>query len=1787
VGNTTITKNNYITVSIPPNVTSNLNSGTYSTSQTVTLTSDDPTSIIYYANDTTDPRTSSTRMKYTGPISIDKTTTLRFAAVDNYGNWSILYIQNYVIGSTGNSDAQNTGLSNYTGPEVNTTLWNYTTGGSIEAVQFSPVIGADGTIYMGNCDGKLYALNPDGSVKWTYTTGDKACGIALGSDGTIYVAGGFDNSLHALNTDGTLKWKYKTRGNILGTPTVGPDGTIYVGSCDSNLYALNPDGTLKWNYTTEYLVKGLNGGPAIGPDGTIYVESGGDFGKLYALNPDGTLKWYYLVGEYTEVSPTVSPDGTIYVSGYDNTLYALNPNGTPKWNYFTGGSTSYSPVGGSAIGTDGTIYFGNYNGIFFALNPDGTQKWNYTIGQRVCGSPFIGSDGTIYVGSYDGKMYALSVNGTLLWTYTTGGAIYGSATIGANGTLYFGSSDKNVYAIANTVCRANQTAGAAPLTVQFNASDISPDSWSWDFGDGNSSTDQNPIHTYLNPGFYNVTLTVTRSNGQKRTVRFTNYIKVYNAPVSCFTANTNWGAVPGSTPAVYNNIQFSDTSANIPTSWLWDFGDGTTSTLQNPTHAYTSVGDYIVTLTVINPAGNNTFYYPIQVMGTISANSTLPAGTYNNTQTATLTSDDPAATIYYTNDTTDPRTSSSKVKYTGPITISKTTTLRYAAVTSIGKWSPLYLINYVIGTGGLTNSSNPTYQGNNNHTGQSEYNGLQNNTTNTKWNNSNINLSGDASVTIGADGTIYISDSGCLYALFPNGIIQWIYYGGSTPTLGKDGTIYTIANNYLQALKPDGTSKWEYYIIGVTSPIIGADGTIYVASYDNSGFLEPALYAINPNGTLQWNTTLANTSFIYGNLAIGSDGTIYVPGHSFLYAVNPDGTIHWTYAFADHQATSPSIGPDGTIYIIASSGSSWRDPTFLYAINSNGTLQWTYTTQRANAGSAAIGSDGTIYLLNGGSLIAINPNGTQKWNCTVTAGSSYSPLIGADGTIYCGLSAVSPDGIVKWNCTSISVTSNPVIDSDGTMYIGTTAGLYAFRSIVANFNYTIGSNPLVVQFNDTSTNATTWKWNFGDGTNSTLQNPTHTYIKSGQYLVTLEALTPEGILTAAQMITINDITSPTVIISPNGGDFNTTFNVTLNANDDSGIQTVYYTTDGSDPRTSNTRGIYTDPLSITDTVTIKYAAVDSSGNWSPVYQETYTKSEAISGVVVYIQDASYYTGSLNDAIQAILDNAASGSNIVFLGQLYDNLHLVINKQLNLISNVGTKISLSDSAPVFLINGTQASGTTIKGFTIINTGTGSGITVNNTNNVTISNDQISSTCGTAVLVNGSSNTTIRSSSIHDSTTGISISGSAGTQVNESNIYNNDNGVSIENNENTTISLNQITGNTKNGVAVSNSNNTTINGNNIKKNGNTTTNGSGIYLENSTNINIDNNQINENFYGITANNITNAFISNSSLINNARDGILLTTAVKNVTIYGNTIQNNDNGINVNCFNEDLTISTNLITESVRKVSGRRPYHGNGVLLGENYKHSSTFLIEHNILRNSENLDFQSCGAAGIYIRGSNWMGSYCKKVYYDPQMSMNLLKTGEKEFTVVFRDGLTGKIVNGLPRFTATFRNGAYSKTAEFNDDRATTTFQQLANGEILVNILGITTSIPYNEIITDLGGSSNGGSDKPGSDNGQGNGSGTGTGTGTGSGSGAGSGSSGSASSLGTVAATAALEGSGSSSGQSGSNSESCSQCVQELFVDDKTSSKVWSIIGIIGLLILVLGVYYRADLITMIKKSKK
>lgn len=145
------------------------------------------------------------------------------------------------------------------------------------------------------------------------------------------------------------------------------------------------------------------------------------------------------------------------------------------------------------------------------------------------------------------------------------------------------------------------TSGVEPLNVQFTDQSLGTvSSWAWDFGDGNNSTTQNPSHQYSSAGDYTVTLMVTGPAGNDSETKI-NYIHVdpfVPAPVAEFSAT------PLSGDAALN-VQFSDLSTGAISGWFWEFGDGDSSLAQNPSHTYSSAGNYTVSLTVTGPGGSD------------------------------------------------------------------------------------------------------------------------------------------------------------------------------------------------------------------------------------------------------------------------------------------------------------------------------------------------------------------------------------------------------------------------------------------------------------------------------------------------------------------------------------------------------------------------------------------------------------------------------------------------------------------------------------------------------------------------------------------------------------------------------------------------------------------------------------------------------------------------------------------------------------------------------------------------------------------------------------------------------------------------------------------------------------------------------------------------------------------------------------------------------------------------------------------------------------------------------
>ena len=263
---------------------------------------------------------------------------------------------------------------------------------------------------------------------WTFQLARQDCpsSPAVAPDGTIYV-GNFDGVLFAIDPQGRMKWSFQTGLEIKSSPAVAEDGTVYFGSRDRKFYALTPDGKLKWSFATGAW---NDSSPAIATDGTVYFGSWDT--NFYALNPEGSLKWKFHSGGIIDSSPAIGTDGAIYFGSHDKDFYALSPDGKLRWKFETQGQITSSP----AIGEDGTIYFTSTDGNLYALTAGGAEKWRLRTGGASESSPVLGN-GAIYLpaGPF---LYSISRKGKINWSWATAD-IWNDTTpvVLANGDIYF------------------------------------------------------------------------------------------------------------------------------------------------------------------------------------------------------------------------------------------------------------------------------------------------------------------------------------------------------------------------------------------------------------------------------------------------------------------------------------------------------------------------------------------------------------------------------------------------------------------------------------------------------------------------------------------------------------------------------------------------------------------------------------------------------------------------------------------------------------------------------------------------------------------------------------------------------------------------------------------------------------------------------------------------------------------------------------------------------------------------------------------------------------------------------------------------------------------------------------------------------------------------------------------------------------------------------------------------------------------------------------------------------
>jgi PKD repeat protein len=410
--------------------------------------------------------------------------------------------------------------------------------------------------------------------------------------------------------------------------------STYLGGCDDDkafAVALDSSGnplvtgyTRSWNFPVEAPFWGARIG---GTDAFISQIDGAD--------PSQLLFSTYLGGDSDDEAHAICViDDTAVVSGVTSSRNF--PVESPLQSTLGGGSDAFLSVLDPA---DGSLLFSTYLGgekddsaDGVAAGPEGemslagfTRSPNFPLKGAFQGSLGGGQDAFIATFGEDPDLltptlqFSSFLGGTANWDAARDLAteLSGTDSEGLYLTGYTKSSDfptvpeggalqsekaswqdafvaKVVSAPPEAAFSADPEYGPAPLTVVFfDESTGGPDEWSWDFGDGGTSLEQDPEYTFDDPGIYNVTLTVFSSDG---TSTYEGIIEVGDLPSADFQSNVTIGAAPLS-------VAFEDLSTGDPFSWSWDFGDGETSDEQDPVHTFSSGGTYEVVLEVCNDYG--------------------------------------------------------------------------------------------------------------------------------------------------------------------------------------------------------------------------------------------------------------------------------------------------------------------------------------------------------------------------------------------------------------------------------------------------------------------------------------------------------------------------------------------------------------------------------------------------------------------------------------------------------------------------------------------------------------------------------------------------------------------------------------------------------------------------------------------------------------------------------------------------------------------------------------------------------------------------------------------------------------------------------------------------------------------------------------------------------------------------------------------------------------------------------------------------------------------------------
>lgn len=656
--------------------------------------------------------------------------------------------------------------------------------------------------------------------------------------------------------------------------------------------------------------------------------------------------------------------------------------------------------------------------------------------------------------------------------------------------------------------------GCAPLSVTFtDATTNTPTSWAWDI-DNNGTTDyttQSPTHVYNAAGNYTVKLKVSNANGVDSIIK-TNYIIINPLPVAAFSNTVNSGTV-----------DFTNTSSNAD-SYSWDFGDSSSPSIAtNPSHTYASANTYTIILTATNSCGSNDFSQEITIITTVPADP--PVADFSGTPVSGCGS---LSVTFSDLSTNTPTSWAWDIDNDG--VVDYTTQSPTHIYNAPGNYSVKLKVGNVNGYDSITKVNYVTVNANPTATVPADF---------SVCSEQMIMLNPFSSTPAGASYSWTNSNTGIGIAASGNGNLP-MFDAANTSNTSITATITVTptlngctgnSSSFTITVKPKPT------VVSVPNDItvcrqVQVTGTSFTSTPAGATFAwtnsNTAIgLAANGSGDVSSFTTTNNTpSQIIGNITV-SPTLNGCTGTSSSYSISVDQIDDATFSYfrttlcqSDNDQT-PTINFSGGTFSSSPGGLSINVTSGVISVATSnlGTYTITYFTNGPCPNSSTV----SVTITN-------NPDASFSYNSPFCENATLNPLPAFPSGASAGtFSSTTGLNFVNVATGEIDLSATPAGDYTITNSIAASGGCPSATATntvtinappVSGFSYTVVAN--TVNVTNSSTNADTYSWEFGDSTTSVSMDDSHSYAVAGTYTVVLTATNSCGSDQTIQEITIID-----------------------------------------------------------------------------------------------------------------------------------------------------------------------------------------------------------------------------------------------------------------------------------------------------------------------------------------------------------------------------------------------------------------------------------------------------------------------------------------------------------------------------------------------------------------------------------------------------------------------------------------------------------------------------------------